>query len=162
MHQIRSDRGLAYFVDSVVVPYNIRGAFEVIGGTRPDSVKEYLTVMFQVLNDFAKTGPTETELQQAQKSMMEEFAYNFESPFSLATYHSSLVFNGYPDDYLQTYRDKVKAVTLKEAADAASSILSQKDWVLIVAGPEELEKDLEAFGTVHKITSIFEPLASTP
>jgi zinc protease len=162
MHQIRSDRGLAYFVDSVTVPFNIRGIFEVIGGTRPDSVKEYLTVMFQVLNDFAKTGPTESELQQAQKSMVEEFAYNFESPFALADYHTSLTFNGYPDDYLQTYRDKVKAVTQVQAASAASAILSQKDWVLIVAGPEELEKDLEAFGTVHKVTSIFDPLVSNP
>jgi zinc protease len=162
MHQIRSDRGLAYFVDSVTVPFNIRGVFEVIGGTRPDSVKEYLTVMFQVLNDFAKTGPTATELQQAQKSMVEEYAYNFESPFSLADYHTSLVFNGYPDDYLQTYRDKVKAVTQDQAAAAASAILSQKNWVLIVAGPEELEKDLEAFGTVHKVTSIFDPLVSNP
>jgi zinc protease len=162
MHQIRSDRGLAYFVDSVTVPFNIRGIFEVIGGTRPDSVKEYLTVMFQVLNDFAKTGPTESELQQAQKSMVEEFAYNFESPFALADYHTSLTFNGYPDDYLQTYRDEVKAVTQVQAASAASAILSQKDWVLIVAGPEELEKDLEAFGTVHKVTSIFDPLVSNP
>ncbi len=162
MHQIRSDRGLAYFVDSVTLPFNIRGIFEVIGGTRPDSVKEYLTVMFQVLNDFAKTGPTELELQQAQKSMVEEFAYNFESPFSLADYHATLTFNDYPDNYLQTYRDKVKAVTQAQAAEAASSILSQKDWVLIVAGPEELEKDLEAFGTVHKVTSIFDSLVSNP
>jgi zinc protease len=162
MHQIRSDRGLAYFVDSVYVPFNIRGIFEVIGGTRPDSVKEYLTVMFQVLNDFAKTGPTESELQQAQKSMVEEFAYNFESPFSLATYHTSLTFNGYPDNYLQTYRDKVKGVTQEQAAASAGAILSQKDWVLIVAGPEDLEKDLEAFGTVHKVTSIFDPLTSNP
>jgi zinc protease len=162
MHQIRSDRGLAYFVDSVAVPYNIRGVFEVIGGTRPDSVKEYLTVMFQVLNDYAKTGPTEAELKQAQKSMVEEFAYNFESAFSAAAYHTSLVFNHYPDDYLQTYRDKVKAVTREEASDAIHSILSQKDWVLIVAGPEELEKELKAFGTVHRVNSIFEPINSTP
>jgi zinc protease len=127
MHQIRSDRGLAYFVDSVVVPFNIPGIFEVIGGTRPDSVKEYLSVMFQVLDDFAKKGPTELELKQAQKSIVEEFAYNFESSYSIAGYNASLVFNGYPDDYLKTYRDKIKALTQKDVALAAQRILSQKD-----------------------------------
>ncbi len=161
MHQIRSDRGLAYFVDSVVLPYNAPGVFEVVGGTRPDSVKEYLTVMFQVLSDFAKEGPTEEELAQAKKSIVEEFAYNFESPFTVASYQASLDFNGYPADYLKTYRDKVKAVTREHAAQAAQSILSQKDWVLVVAGPAELEKELSAFGTVHKMDSIFEPLGDS-
>jgi zinc protease len=158
MHQIRSDRGLAYFVDSVMIPYNVRGVFEVIGGTRPDSVKEYLTVMFQVLNDYAKSGPTESELKQAQKSIVEEYAYSFESPFTAAARNSSLVFNHYPDDYLQTYRDNIKGVTQQQATDSMQTILAQKDWVLVVAGPESLEKELEAFGTVHKMTSIFEPL----
>jgi zinc protease len=162
MHQIRSDRGLAYFVDSVVVPYNVPGMFEVIGGTRPDSVKEYLSVMFQVLDDFAKKGPTDLELKQAQKSIVEEFAYNFESPYSIAGYNATLVFNQYPDDYLKTYRDKIKALTNKDVASAAQRLLSQKDWVLVVAGPEELEKDLEGFGTVHKVSSIYEPLTSNP
>ncbi len=162
MHQIRSDRGLAYFVDSVMVPYNIPGIYEVIGGTRPDSVKEYLSVMFQVLNEFAKNGPTELELKQAQKSIVEEFAYNFESPFSIADYNASLVFNQYPDDYLKTYRDKIKALTRQEVADAAKRVLTQKDWVLVVAGPEDLAKDLASFGTVHKVSSIYEPLAANP
>ncbi len=158
MHQIRSDRGLAYFVDSVAMPYNIKGLFEVIGGTRPDSVKEFLTVMFQVLGDFAKDGPTLEELSQAQRSMVEEFAYNFESPYTLVSYKVSLDFHGYPDDYLSTYRDKVKAVTRDEAAQAAGDMLSQKDWVMVVCGPAALEQELSSFGRVVKVTNIFEPL----
>jgi predicted Zn-dependent peptidase len=162
MQQIRSDRGLAYFVDSVSMPYDIRGLFEVIGGTRPDSVKEYLTVMFQVMGDFAKDGPTEGELAQAQRSMVEEYAYNFESPYTLATYRAALDFHGYPDDYLSTYRDQVKAVTREQATQAASDILSEKDWVMVVCGPAALEADLSSFGKVVKVTSIFDPLPANP
>jgi zinc protease len=162
MHEIRSDRGLAYFVDSVVMPYNIKGLFEIIGGTRPDSVKEFLTVMFQVLGDFAKDGPTPEELAQAQRSMVEEFAYNFESPYTLVSYKASLDFNGYPDDYLSNYRDKVKAVTREEATQAAGDILSQKDWVMVVCGPAALEQELSSFGKVVKVTNIFDPLPANP
>ncbi|HTC21314.1 MAG TPA: pitrilysin family protein, partial [bacterium] len=162
MHQIRSDRGLAYFVDSVAMPYNIRGLFEVIGGTRPDSVKEYLTVMFQVMGDFAKGGPTDEELAQAQRSMVEEYAYNFESPYTLSSYRASLDFHGYPDDYLSTYRDQVKAVTREQAAQAAGDILSEKDWVMVVCGPAALEPELAAFGNVVKVTNIFDPLPVNP
>ncbi len=158
MREIRSNRGLAYFVDSVSEPYNVRGVFEVVGGTRPDSVKEYLDVMFQVMGAFAREGPTSKELAEAQQSMVEEYAYNFESPFTLAPYKASLDFHGYPDDYLATYRDQVKAVTLSQAADAARSILDQKNWILAVCGPDGLEPELSAFGKVVKVTDIFAPL----
>lgn len=162
VRHIRSDKGLAYLVESAAVPYNIPGIFEVIGGTRPDAVKDYLALMFQILGDFAKDGPTREELSQAQQGMVEEFAYNFESPYSLAAYKASLDFHGYPDDYLATFRDKVKAVTKKEAAGAAASILDRKDWVMVVCGPASLEKELSEFGKVVKITDIFAPLPEKP
>ncbi len=158
MQEIRSDRGLAYFVQSYFLPFNIRGPFQVVGGTRPDSVKEYLSVMFKVMADFEKKGPTEKELLEAKQSMIEEYAYNFESPFSVANYKASLDFNGYPENYLKTYRSKIKDVTQKQAAEAARMILSQKNWVLVVCGPGALEKELSALGKVIKVKSIFEPL----
>src|SRR5258708_28611925 len=126
--------------------------------TRPDSVKEYLTLTFQLMADFAKNGPTDQELGDAKQSMIEEFAYNFESPYSLASYKASLDFNGYPDDYLKNYRGKVKAVTREQATQATQSILLQNDWVLAVCGPPELEKVLSAFGKIYKGGSIFESL----
>jgi zinc protease len=125
-------------------------------------VKEYLTVMFQVLSDFAKEGPTDEELQQAQRSIVEEYAYNFDSSFTTAGYKLSLDFNGYPEDYLKTYRDKVRSVTRKQATSAMAEILSQKDWVLVVAGPAGLEKELSAFGNVVTVKDIFGPLSSKP
>jgi predicted Zn-dependent peptidase len=158
MNEIRSNRGLAYFVDSVSQPLNISGIFEVVGGTRPDSVKEYLDVMFQQLDEFAKQGPTEKELANAKQSMIEEYAYNFESPYDLLDYKASLDFRGYPDDYLSTYRNQVKAVTRDQAAEAAQSVLSQKNWVLVICGPAELESELSTFGKVVKVTSVFDPL----
>ncbi|HJT25427.1 MAG TPA: pitrilysin family protein, partial [bacterium] len=158
MREIRSNRGLAYFVDSVAIPYDVPGVFEVIGGTRPDSVKEYLDTMFQVMGDYAKEGPTDKELAEAKQSMIEEFAYNFESPYTLAPYKASLDFHGYPADYLENYRNKVKAVTRDQATAAARSILDQKNWVLVVCGPADLEKELSAFGKVVKVSSVFEPL----
>lgn len=158
MREIRSNRGLAYFVDSVSEPYNVRGVFEVVGGTRPDSVKEYLDTMFKVMDDFDKQGPTEKEMEDAQKSMVEEYAYNFESAFTLAPYKATLDFHGYPDDYLSRYRDLVKDVTQAQAADAAKFILDQKNWVMVVCGPADLEKELEGFGKVVTMKSVFDPM----
>ena len=158
MREIRSNRGLAYFVDSVAQPFNGRGLFEVIGGTRPDSVKEFLQQMFGILADYAKEGPTDAELAEAQRSMIEEYAYNFESAFTLSGYKGSLDFNGYPENYLATYRDKIAAVTKDQAAQAARVVLDQKEWVLVVCGPKDLQKDLEAFGKVIPVDSLFDPL----
>lgn len=158
MREIRSNRGLAYFVDSVSIPYNIRGVFEVVGGTRPDSLKEYLDTMLKVMGDFAAGGPTDKELSEAKQSMVEEFAYNFESPYTLAPYKASLDFHGYSADYLENYRNKVKAVSRDQATTAAKTILDQKNWVMVVCGPAALESELSSFGKVVKVTDIFDPL----
>jgi zinc protease len=162
MKEIRSDRGLAYFVQSYFLPFDARGPFQVVGGTRPDSAKEYLSVLFHLMEEFAKKGPTETELAEAKQSMIEEFAYHFESPFTVSAYKASLDFNGYPEDYLATYRKKVKSVTRAQATKAMRSILSQENWVLAVCGPEALEKELSSFGRVVKVTDIFQPLPAKP
>jgi len=162
MSKIRSDRGLAYFVDSYFLPYNITGPFQIVGGTRPDSVKEYLSLMFDQMALYAQIGPTPKELDEAKQSMIEEFAYNFESPFDLVAYRASLDFNDYPDDYLAQYREKVKSVTLEQAALAAQDILSRKDWVLVVCGPAELEGTLKGFGKVVTVKTVFDPLPSNP
>ena len=162
MKEIRSDRGLAYFVNSYFLPFDVRGPFQIVGGTRPDAVKEYLDVMFKMVSDFAKHGPTESELSEAKQSIIEEFAYNFESPFKLAGYKASLDFHAYPKDYLENYRKEVGKVGRKQAAQAAANILSQKDWVLIVCGPESLEKTLSGFGKVVKVTDIFASLPEKP
>jgi zinc protease len=161
MAHIRSDRGLAYFVETYFEPKDVRGPFELVGGTRPDAVKEFLTLSFQMLADYAKTGPTQAEVDSAKKSMTEEFAYNFESPFSLASYKASLDFHGYPDGYLADYRDKIQAVTQAQAAAAVQNILTQPNWVLVVCGPASLEKDLESFGQVVVVKDIFAPLDSS-
>ncbi len=162
MQKIRSDRGLVYFVSSYSLPFNIPGLFQVVGGTRPDAVEEYLTLLFQMTADFAKEGPTEKEMAEAKRSMIEEFAYNFETSFKLAPYKASLDFNGYPADYLETYRAKVKAVTRSQAAQAAGAVLSQKNWVLVVCGPASLEGVLAKFGKVYKMKSVFDPIPTDP
>jgi len=158
MKEIRSDRGLVYFVNSYSLPFNIPGIFQVVGGTRPDALEEYLTVLFGMAGDYAKNGPTLPEMVDAKRSLVEEFAGNFGSVFQTVAYQGNLVFNGYPKDHLSTYREKVKAVTREEAARAAGKVLSRKDRVLVVCGPASLEKVLAKFGKVRVVKSIFDPL----
>jgi zinc protease len=122
-------------------------------------VKDFLQLMFGILGEYAKNGPTDEELAEAQRSMIEEYAYNFGSSFTLAGYKGSLDFHNYPADYLSVYRDKIKAVTKDRAAQAIASVLDRKEWVLVVCGPEVLQKDLETFGKVMPVTNIFNPLA---
>lgn len=158
MQRIRSDRGLAYFVGSYFVPMNVKGPFQVVGGTRPDAVKEYLTLMFEELGKFKREGPTDEELKLSKDAMVEEFAFHFESVFKFLPYKADLDFKGYPEDHLATFRDRVRAVTKEEALRAARPVLDQKDWVLVVCGPADLEKMLSEFGKVVTVTDIFAPL----
>jgi zinc protease len=157
--EIRSKRGLAYYTYSYFIPLrHIPGTFQIDGGTRPDATKEYLAQMFKIMDQYAKDGPTQKELDEAKKSIIENFAQKFESSFSASDQKAALLEAGYPEDFWDTYRVKINAVTQKQAQEAAEKILAQKDWVLVVSGPATLEKDLSAFGQVVKVTNVFQPL----
>jgi zinc protease len=157
--EIRSKRGLAYYTYSYFSPLRyIPGTFQIGGGTRPDATQEYLIQMFKIMDQYAKEGPTQKELDEAKKSIIENFGQKFESSFSASDQKAALSEAGYPEDFWDTYRQKINAVTKKQAQDAAEKILTQKNWVLVVSGPATLEKDLSAFGHVVKITNVFQPL----
>jgi zinc protease len=158
MKELRSDRGLVYFVNSYSLPFDIPGIYQVVGGTRPDALEEYLTVLLRMAGDYAREGPGPAELAEAKRSMVEEFAGNFGSVFQVAAYQGNLAFQGYPEDYLATYREKIKAVGRSQAAQAVGKVLSRPDRVLVVCGPAELEKTLSKFGKVHVVKSVFDPL----
>jgi zinc protease len=158
MRRIRSEKGLAYSISSNYQKLWVPGPFTIEGATRPDAARGYLELLFEAMRQYAAEGPTPSELEEAKNALTQEFAYNFASVHDLASQRADYEFKGYPPDYLETYRAKIQAVTLKEAAAAAARILGQDTWVMAVSGPLSLQKDLEAFAPVTTLKSAFDPL----
>ncbi|MGJ0486219.1 MAG: M16 family metallopeptidase [Methylomicrobium sp.] len=116
--EIREKRGLAYSAFSAFKPMLKKGPFVLGLQTRNDQTGEALKVLNQTLSDFITKGPTEAELAAAKKNITGGFPMRFDTNKKLADYVSMIGFYGLPLDYLDTFTQKVEAVTVASVADA--------------------------------------------
>ena len=80
--------------------------------TRNDQAEKAMKVMDQTLQDFVDKGPTEAELKDAKKNITGGFVMRFDTNSKLIGFYDL------PLDYLDTFQDKVKAVSVASIKDA--------------------------------------------
>ncbi|MCX7097904.1 MAG: pitrilysin family protein [Methylococcales bacterium] len=116
--EVREKRGLAYSASSGFIPMLKPGPFLVSLQTRNDQTPQALQVLNQTLNDFISKGPTEAELQAAKKNITGGFAMRFDNNKKLSGYVAMIGFYDMPQDYLDTFQQKIEQVTVASIMDA--------------------------------------------
>jgi zinc protease len=116
--EIREKRGLAYSAYSGFKPMQKKGPFVLGLQTRNDQTDEALKVLNRTLADFIAKGPTEAELIAAKKNITGGFPMRFDTNKKLANYVAMIGFYDLPLDYLDTFTQKVDAVTVASIVDA--------------------------------------------
>jgi zinc protease len=116
--EVREKRGLSYSVYSAFIPMQKKGPFILGLQTRNDQLEEALGVLRETLQRFHDQGPTEKELVAAKKNITGGFALRIDSNSKIIEYLAVIGFYGLPLDYLETFNDKVMAVTREQIRDA--------------------------------------------
>ena len=129
--EVREKRGLAYSVDSVVLPLRHSGVFFVGTGTRPDRVNESIAVIENELRRMAKDGPTEAELAEAKSYLKGSYALAFDSSLKIAGQLVQIQLDGLGIDYVNKRNDLIDAVTMKDAKRVAKRLLGGNMFVTI-------------------------------
>lgn len=132
--EVREKRGLSYSVYSYFSPGRHAGAFQIGLSTRPDQAELAVEVARSVLQDFVEEGPTEAELQAAQDYLVNSFALRIDSNRKLLDNVANIAWNDLPLDYLDTWTDRVKAVTVAEIRRAFQRLLQPERMVTVVVG----------------------------
>jgi zinc protease len=93
------------------------------------------------------------ELSLATSYLDGVFPIRYETTSAIASALSALVIFGLPDDYFDTYRARVRAVTADEVQRVAREHLRPERLQLVVAGAPSLRAELEAmaFGSVSEV-----------
>ncbi|WP_310692534.1 pitrilysin family protein [Thiohalophilus sp.] len=118
METIREERGLAYSSYSYFVPQQVNGAFVMGLQTSNDQAEEALSLLQEVLTRFVDKGPSAEELQHAKKNITGGFPLRIDSNKDIVQYIAMIEFYGLPHDYLDTFNDKVEAITAADIRDA--------------------------------------------
>jgi zinc protease len=81
---------------------------------------------------------TEQELRLAKESLINSFVFVFTDSHEIVAQTMRLDFYDYPPDYLQTYRDRVAAVTDADVLQAARTHLRPDDLTVVLVGQAEV------------------------
>ncbi len=138
MKEIREERGLAYSVYSYFqVGRILPGPFIAQCETKSSTTIEALDLMLAAMKTIREVPVSPEELQVAKESLNNSFVFSFTSPHEVVTQSMRLDFYDYPNDYLESYRAKVDALTLADIHLAAREHLQPEKMSIILIGNEQ-------------------------
>lgn len=132
--QVREKRGLTYSIYSAFSPGLEAGAFRVAFQTRPDQADDAIKVSREVLAKFVAEGPTAAELKAAKDNLIGGFPLLLDSNRKLLGNIANIAWNGLPLDYLDTWQQRMGAVSTADIKAAFGRKLQPEKMVTVVLG----------------------------
>lgn len=138
--QIRINRSLTYGIGSIFTMRKQGGDFSVSTFTKIETTRRIIDATRDVLKQTAKKGFTEAELRKVKGYLAGQFAINAQTPEALTGQLISIAFYGLPEDYLRTYIEKLRAVSLADVNRIARTYFNPGAMSLILVAPEAAVK----------------------
>lgn len=132
--EVREKRGLSYSVYSYFAPGRHAGAFQIGLTTRPDQAAQAVEVSREVVRKFVAQGPTEAELQAAKDFLINGFALRIDSNRKLLDNVANIAWNGLPLNYLDTWTEQVRRVSVADIRRAFAKAIQPERMVTVVVG----------------------------
>jgi predicted Zn-dependent peptidase len=155
MQKVRVEKGLAYSAWS----YNMAGRWEpgtfIMGAeTKTVSAGEVINIMKSEAGRIRTEQVTAEELKIAKDSIVNSFIFIFDKPERLLEQRMIIDYYGMPDDYLETFRDKIVSVSAVDVMESAKKRLRPDGLKIVIVGdPETLASSgsLSGLGRVDNI-----------
>ena len=142
--EVREKRGLSYGAYSYFSPRRQPGPFTASLQTRGDRQEQALRVMQDTIRTFIDQGPTPEELEAAQNNISGGFPLRLDSNSKILGYIAMIAYYDLPLDYLDTFVDKVNAVTIEQIRAAFKRRLQPERFVTVMVGPTRPPADSQA------------------
>jgi zinc protease len=147
---IREDKGYTYSPRSGVSALRQHGYFSVSAAVRNDVVAASLTEIFYELDKLRSVPVPEPELADAQNYLTGVFSMGLATQDGLLSQFSTVALNELPDDYLETYRAKVRAITPEDLLLTVRKYFDSANMQIVVVGDRaQIETQAALFGDVE-------------
>ncbi len=150
--EIRSDRGLAYSVGSFYrgdVGYGVFGAYCM---TKSASALEAARLMRGIIERVGAEGVSAAELRQAKDAIVNNLIFSVDGTREVVAQRMGFAYDGFPEDFLERYRDRVEAVSLEDVRAVAGRFLHPDAMSMVVVGEEAALAGFDEFGPVQRVT----------
>lgn len=135
--EVREQRGLAYSVSSYFLPMRAKGPYLFSAQTRNEQSEETLRVMMQTLREFIDKGPTKKRMIASIRNITGSFPLSISSNSKIVEYIAMMGFYDYPLDHLNTFVEKITAVTAEQVRDAFRRRVDPEKFLVVRVGGSE-------------------------
>ena len=144
---LRTQRGLTYGAQADMDTLKESGDFLARTNTRSAATAEVVRVIFDEFWRLQRDPVGERELADAKAYMTGSFPLTIETPDAIAMQVLNVVFYGLPIEDLQSFRERVNAVTVADIQRVARAYLQpDRLSVVLVGNLAAFEKDLKGVG----------------
>ncbi|MBV9633220.1 MAG: insulinase family protein [Methylobacteriaceae bacterium] len=132
--EVREKRGLAYSVYSSLSTYDHAACF--LGGTstKNERALESLQIIESEIDSLLREGPTEDELDKAQKYLIGSYDLRFDTSTKIAGQLAHLQVEGFDVSYLDERNKEIAAVTLDDARRVGKRLFGDGKLAVAMAG----------------------------
>jgi zinc protease len=135
LHQVlRTERGLTYGAQANMAALKVSGDFEAETNTRSEATGEVLRLIVDEFWRLQRERVGERELADAKAYMTGSFPLTIETPDSIAMQVLNVIFYGLPLSELQTFRERVNAVTVDDIQRVARAFLRPDRLSVVLVG----------------------------
>jgi predicted Zn-dependent peptidase len=147
---IREEKGYTYSPRSGAHPLRRHGYFSISAAVRNDVVAATLTEMFYEVDRMRSTPVGEDELADARNYLSGVFSLGLATQDGLAGQLATAMLERLPDDYLETYRERILALTAADVLAAAQKYFDSANAQIVVVGDRaQIEAQASAFGPME-------------
>jgi zinc protease len=147
---IREDKGYTYSPRSGVNALRQHGYFTVSAAVRNDVVAASLTEIFYEMDKLRSVPVPEAELADAQNYLSGVFSMGLATQNGLLSQVAVVALNELPDDYLETYRAKVRGLTPVDLIETARKYLDSANMQIVLVGDRaQIESQAALFGELE-------------
>lgn len=147
---IREDKGYTYSPRSGVTPLRQHGYFSISAAVRNDVVAASLTEILYEIDKLRSLPVPAVELADAQNYLTGLFSMGLATQEGLLSQFSTAELHELPGDYLETYREKVRALTSADLLDTARRYFDSANMQIVVVGDRaQVREQAALFGELE-------------
>jgi zinc protease len=146
---IREKEGFAYDAHAETSPQKEAGTFVAVTQVRNEVVEPAMKAVFSELDRITSERVSAAELSAAKNLAAGSFLLRLETQTALADQFVMMRATGLPNDYLEKFTERVRAVEPGQVLAAAKKYMApDKSAIVVVGDSSKVGKDVEKFGPV--------------
>jgi zinc protease len=137
---LREDKGYTYGANSSFSYNKLSGYFAVSTSVQSENTVPAVSEILKELKGIKK-GIEKEEVEFAKSYLIKRFPSLFETYSQIATNLSSKILYSLPDDYYDTYIDKIEQTSIDDILNAAIENIFPDEMVILIVGDKKLIAD---------------------